>query len=160
MESHSLLIAILVLLCSLIAGISYLLTLQRALKQCAPGSRAMKPGEVWFILVPILGLVWHFAVVMYMTESLRSEFRRIGIPCPEPTLGRNVGLAHSVCSLCLAFLPYVGRLFAWPALFILVGRLFAATFSLVLWIAYWNRIADCSRILDAHQSVAPALPLS
>jgi hypothetical protein len=120
----------------------------------------MKPGEVWFMLVPILGLVWHFAVVMYMTESLRSEFRRIGIPCPEPTLGRNIGLANSVCNLCLVLLPEVGRLFAWPIVFILVGRLFTAIPSLVLWIAYWNRIASYSRILDTHQAVAPASPLS
>jgi hypothetical protein len=159
MDSRSL-VTILGLIFSLIGLISYLLTLQGALRKCAPASRAIKPGEVWLILIPIFGFVWHFVVVMYTTESLRNEFRRIGIPCPEPTLGRNIGLANCVCSLCLAFLPYVGRLFAWPILFILVGRLFAAIFSLVLWIAYWNRIANYSRILDTHQAVAPASPLS
>jgi hypothetical protein len=160
MESQSLLIPILVLVASLIVLISYLSTLQRALKKCAPASRAMKPGEVWFVLIPILGLVWHFVVVMYITESLRNEFRRIEAPCTDPTFGRTIGLAHCVCSLCLVFLPYVGRLLAWPVVFVLLGRFLAAIPSLVLWIAYWNRVTNYSHVLDAHQAIVPALPLS
>ena len=120
----------------------------------------MKPGEVWLLLIPIFGFVWHFVVVMYMTKSLRDEFRRIGTPCPELTVARNIGLANCVCNLCLAFLPDVGRLLAWSIGFILVGRLIAAIPSFVLWIAYWYRIAGYSCILDKHQAVAPASPLS
>jgi hypothetical protein len=159
MESHSLLIAILVLFSSLIVLISYLSTLQRALRKCAPASRAMQPWEVWLMLIPIFGLVWHFVIVMYMTESLGNEFRRIGIPCPEPTFGRYIGFANCLCSLCLVFLPYVGRLLAWPIPPILLGRFLGAFASLVLFIAYWNRIANYSRILDTNQAVAP-VPLS
>jgi hypothetical protein len=159
MESN-LLLAVLVLLVSLIVLISYLSALERALKKCAPASRTMKPGMVWLMLIPVFGFVWHFVIVIDMTESLGNEFRRLGIPCPELTLGRNIGLANCACNLCLAFLPYVGRLLAWPVVFILAGRLLAAIPSLVLWIAYWNRIASYSRILDAHQAAAPASPLS
>jgi hypothetical protein len=158
MERNQLL-AIVVLLVSLLGVISYLLALQRALKECAPASRTMKPGMVWLMLIPVFGFVWHFLIVIEMTESLGNEFRRLGIHCPELTFGRNIGLANCVCNLCLVFLPYVGRLLAWPVVFILAGRLFAAIPSLVLWIAYWNRIANYSRILDA-QAMAPASPLS
>lgn len=159
MEGNSLL-AIIVLLVSLIVGISYLLTLQRALKECAPASRTIKPWTVWLMLIPVFGLVWQFVIVMNLTKSLGNEFRRLGIPCPEATLGRNIGLASCVCYCCLVFLPLVGRLLVCPIFLALVGRLFAAIIGVVLWIAYYNRITDCSHTLGAHQAMAPASPLS
>jgi len=159
MESYALLV-IVVLLVSLIVGVSYLLTLQRALKVCAPTSRTMKPGMVWLMFIPVFGLVWQFVIVMNLTKSLGNEFRRLGIPCPEPTLGRNIGLTNCACSCCLVFLPLVGRLLPFLILLVLLGRLFAAIIGLLTWIAYWNRITDYSRILDAQQAMAPASPLS
>jgi len=159
MGSH-LLVALLELVLSLIVLISYLLTLERALNKCAPASRTMKPGKVWLMLIPVFGFVWHFVIVINMTKSLGNEFRRLGTPRTEANLGQNIGLAHCVCTLCLVSLPLLGSLFACPVFLILLGRLFAAIVILVLWIAYWNRIADSSRILDRHQAVAPASPVS
>ncbi len=44
------------------------------------------------------------------------------------------------------FIPWLGR--------------FAAILGLALWIAYWIKIADHSRVLDANQATDPALPIA
>lgn len=149
MESHPLptLALIITLCCTFVAGILYLLTLQKALKKCAPASRTMKPWKVWLVTVPVFGYVWHLVVVINVAKSLRNEFARLGIPCPEPNLGENIGLAACVCNLCI-HIPI-------PLL-----RGLAAIIGLVLWSAYWIRIAHYSQDLDAQQATTPALPIA
>jgi uncharacterized membrane protein YraQ (UPF0718 family) len=100
----------------------------------------MEPGKVWFLLVPVFGLVWQFIIVVNIAKSLRNEFARLGTPCRESTLGQTVGLLWCVCNCC-ALIPLLGRL--------------AAMVGFVLWIAYWIRIANYSRLLDANQTKTP-----
>jgi hypothetical protein len=130
---------------ALIAVILYLLTLEKALRKCAPGARTMKPGKVWLWLIPVFGLIWQFILVRNIAKSLGSEFARRGIPCPEGTPGQNIGLAMSVCHCCF-FIPWLGRL--------------ATIAGFVLWILYWMRIANYSRILDAHETTTQASPIA
>jgi hypothetical protein len=127
----------------LIPAIFYLLTLQNALNKCAPASRAMDPGMVWLLLIPVFNLIWNFFVVMNIAKSLASEYARRGIPSPEPLPGQPIGLAMSICACC-CIIPVLGML--------------AGLANLVLWVVYWVKIAEYSRILDLPPIVFPAPP--
>ena len=59
----------------LVPAIFYLLTLQKALNRCSPESRAMQPGMVWLLLIPLFNLVWQFFVVINIAKSLVPSFR-------------------------------------------------------------------------------------
>jgi hypothetical protein len=135
------LILILTLFFALIALIFYLLTLERALKKCAPASRTIEPWKVWLTLIPLFGLIWHFVIVVNVAKSLGNEFARLGISCPEWAPGLAIGLAACICD-CGFYLPLVGR--------------YAAVAGFVLWLVYWKRIANYSRDLDANNTIAPA----
>ena len=139
------LVLIVVLWFTALAGVLFLLTLQNALKKCAPASRTMKPGKVWLMLIPVFGFVWQFIIVLNISKSLKNEFARRGMPCSEENPGQATGLAMCVCGCCI-FIPLVGE--------------FVGAAGFVLWIVYWNRIANFSRLLDAHQSIAPASPIA
>jgi hypothetical protein len=127
----------------LIPAIFYLLTLQNALNKCAPTSRAMEPGMVWLLLIPLFNLVWSFIVVMNIAKSLANEYARRGLPCPEPAPGQSIGLAMSICACC-CIIPILGML--------------AGLANLVLWVVYWAKIAEYSRILDVPQIAFPTSP--
>jgi hypothetical protein len=127
----------------LIPAIFFLLTLQNTLSKCAPGFRTMEPGLVWLLLVPLFHLVWNFFVVMAIAKSLANEYARRGIPSPEPLPGQPIGIAMSVC-VCCCIIPLFGAV--------------AALASLVLWIVYWVKVAEYSRLLDALPFPVPMPP--
>ena len=127
----------------LIPAIFYLLTLQNALSKCAPPSRTMEPAMVWLLLIPLFSLIWSFIVVMALAKSIGNEYRRRGIPCPDPLPGQNIGMAMCICGCC-GVIPII-NLLAGPAAF-------------VLWIVYWVKIAEFSRLLDLPSAVMPAPP--
>jgi hypothetical protein len=145
MQSHPLptLALIVILWFTLIALVLFLLALQGVLKKCAPASRTMEPGKVWLWLIPVFGLVWQFIAVMNVAKSLGNEFARLGIPCSQPSPGRAIGLAWCVCNCCI-FIPLLGGL--------------AGMAGLVLWIAYWIRIANFSRLLDERRATTQVIP--
>lgn len=111
--------------------ILFLMTLQRALKQCAPRNRTMEPGQVFLNLIPCFGLVWLFITVNRMSESLRNEFRDRGMRSQED-YGQGVGTTYAVLTVC-TLIPYLGSLIA-------IG-------ALVCWIIYWVKIAGLGREL-------------
>lgn len=127
----------------LIPTIFYILTLQQSLNKCAAASRTMDPGMVWLLLVPFFNLIWNFFVVMGVAKSLGNEYVRRGIPSSESAPGQSVGLAMSICACC-CIIPLLGVL--------------AGLANLVLWIVYWVKIAEYSRILDIPQTAIPTLP--
>jgi hypothetical protein len=127
----------------LIPAIFYLLTLQNALSKCAPMSRTMDPAMVWLMLIPVFHLIWGFFVVMALGNSLGNEFRRRGIPCPDPLPGQSIGMAMCICACC-GIIPLINFL-AGPA-------------TLVLWIVYWVKIAEFSRLLDLPPAAYPPPP--
>ncbi len=47
----------------LVPFVFYCLSLQKALNRCSPECRAMNPGMVWLMFIPLFNLVWHFFVV-------------------------------------------------------------------------------------------------
>lgn len=123
----------------LIPTIFYLLTLQNALKRCAPVARTMEPELVWLSLIPFFSLAWAFFVVSALGKSLGNEFRRRGIPCPDPYPGQSIGMAMAICKCCCII----------PLLNVLA---FIASF--VLWIIYWIKIAGYSEVLGGPTMVS------
>ena len=134
------------LLACLVALIYFLGILQNTLKKCAPVSRTMNPGKVWLVLIPLFGLIWQFYVVLNVADSLENEFARLGIPCRGLKATMAVGVGMCIGSSCVLV----------PVLWI---RDLIEIVTFVLWIAYWGRIVNHSRALDAPAAVAPASPV-
>jgi predicted membrane channel-forming protein YqfA (hemolysin III family) len=120
-------------LIELIAGIFYILSLQKALNRCAPENRAMDPGLIWLLLIPCFNFIWHFFVVINMAKSLGAEFQKRGIT-EEREPGKTIGLVASVLWVC-SLIPFLNYL-CHPA-------------ALVCWIIYWVKIAGFSKKLEA-----------
>lgn len=117
----------------LVPAIFYLLTLQKALNRCSPESRAMQPGMVWLMFIPLFNLVWHFFVVINTAKSLGAEFQKRGM-AEEPAPGKTIGMVMCILACC-GIIPLLGILCS-------VG-------ALVCWIMYWVKIAGYSAKLAA-----------
>ena len=136
-----LLLLLIVALFFLVPAVFYVLTLQRALAKCAPASRTLEPGMVWLSIIPVVSIVVNFFIVFGMAKSLRNEFNLRGIPVADSTPGQAIGLAMSICACC-GVIPILG--------------LIAGAASLVLWILYWLKVAEYSRMLDGKpQQIMP-----
>jgi hypothetical protein len=122
-----------------IPAIFYLLTLSRALEKCSPASRTMQPGMVWLMLIPFFGLIWNFFIVLALANSLGREFPARGVTHFDPEPGKSRGLAMCVCMAC-GIIPVLG--------------IVASLVSLVLWVVYWIKIAEFSRVLDQFPAQA------
>lgn len=131
-----------VLIGLIIVHVFYLLTLQKALNRCSPELRAMQPGLVWLMFIPLFNLVWHFFVVINVAKSLAAEFQKRGIPS-DPAPGKTLGIVTCILQCC-GIIPCIGGFFA-------LG-------GLICWIIYWVTIAGFSRqIATATASAAPPL---
>jgi hypothetical protein len=117
----------------LLPVIFYILTLSRALSKCSVTSITIEPGMLWLLLVPFVNLVWHFFVVIGLAKTLSNEFKMRNIPNMEPMPGQSIGIAMCVCTAC-GIIPVLG--------------IFASLAGFVLWIVYWAKIAEFSRMLD------------
>jgi len=115
--------------------IFFILTLQGALRKCAPQSRTIDPGLCWLFIIPVVNLVVGFIIVLNMAKSLRNEFNLRGMVADaEP--GQGIGIAMCVCACC-SIIPILGAL--------------AALAYLVLWIMYWVKIAEYSKMLEPFE---------
>lgn len=125
--------------------IFYILTLSRLLKKCAIASRVIEPGMLWLLLVPLVGLVFQFFVVLGVAKSLSNEFRSRGMTGVDPRPGWSVGIAMCVFGACEVI----------PVPSVRIISMFA---HFVLWLVYWKRIAEFSGMLDQSPGVG-AIPL-
>jgi hypothetical protein len=125
--------ALIVFAIMLVPAIFYLLTLQKALNRCSPENRAMAPGMVWLMLIPLFNIVWHFFVVINIAKSLGAEFRQRGI-AEEAEPGKQLGLIMCILACC-GIIPLLGVLCSLGAL--------------VCVILYWIKIAGFSAKLAA-----------
>ena len=126
-------LSILIGLIFLIPIIFFILTLQRAFERCAPAHRAMTPGLVWLLLIPLFNLIWNFMVVTNLAKSLEREYRSRNIPAQLES-AKSIGLAWAILSCC-SIIPVLGLL--------------AALAGFVVWIVYWVKIAGLSKALLA-----------
>jgi uncharacterized membrane protein len=136
-----------VLLVSLVVQIFYLLTLQKALSRVSPRNRSMEPGHVWLMFIPCLNIVWGFLIAIRVPDSLKNEFadRRRD---DGSDYGKTIGLAY--CILSLVGNSIGSGIQQIPDLQILgVGiSVFVAVITLALWIVFWVKIANYSKMLE------------
>ena len=137
---HLIIVTLLFGLFFLLPAIFYILTLQKALNKCAPASRTLEPSMVWLLIVPLVNIVFHFFIVFGIAKTLRNEFNRRGALVANPTPGQSIGLPMCICGCC-SIIPILG---------VLAGFAF-----LILWIIYWAKIAEFSRMLDVAPYMAP-----
>ncbi len=106
--------------------IFFLITLQNTMKAIEPENRRMKPSHVWLILIPLVGFVYVFLVVIAIANSCKLQLEKYGIFSEQkPTFA--IGLAWAIC-LVISF--FVKLLFV-P--------------SMILMIIYWVKVADTKK---------------
>lgn len=127
-------IVIFAIIIGLIPVIFYLLTLQNTLKAVSPSNQKMPPGQVWLLLIPLFGIVWHFIIVQRMAESIKAEFDMRGQMPKEDKPAYSVGLAMCICQCC-SIIPFLGWL--------------ASLAYIVLWIIYWVRVSEYKKQLQS-----------
>lgn len=64
---------LLLLLVFLVPALFFLLTQQRTLQKVKPQSRKLLPGLVWLQLIPFLGQIWQFFVIVKLAASVKKE---------------------------------------------------------------------------------------
>jgi hypothetical protein len=57
----------------LIPAVLFLLTQQNTLKAVKPENRFMNPGSVWLQMIPIVGQIWQFFVILRISASIQKE---------------------------------------------------------------------------------------
>ncbi|MEP7318819.1 MAG: hypothetical protein ABI921_08750 [Panacibacter sp.] len=112
----------------IMAGIFFLLTLQNALKTVSPENRAMEPGNVWLLLIPLFNIYYMFIVVNAIAASLNNEYQKFGVIKNEnPTY--NIGIAWCITQIASSILQF----FSIPYLSII---------TLLFWIIYWVKVNE------------------
>jgi len=123
----------------LLPALFYIFALQKVLNKCAAESRTIEPSKIWFYLIPIFNVVFHFFIVLNLTKSLSNELRRRGVRMMDAKPGQTIGLTMCICGV-FKLIPYV-NVVAYVAYFI-------------PWIAYWIQIEKYSRVLDQPPQIA------
>src|SRR5690606_20360778 len=110
----------------LIVWAFYAYTVQGLLKQIAPENRFLEPGQVWFVLVPLVSIYWNFVIAVRVSDSLTNEFfdRKIA---EEENPGRYAGIRYAI--LFLLSIPFSG----------IIGLTFLLL-ALVYFVAYWIKL--------------------
>jgi hypothetical protein len=134
-------IIVILLVLGVIPQIFYLLTMQRTLKAISIENRKIEPDQVWFSLIPLFGLIWNFIMIIRVTDSLQSEFKKRNIHTNEEKPGYSIGITY--CTLfCCAIIPILGSI--------------AAIAGFVCWIIYWVKINTFKTELETRESIERA----
>ncbi|WP_336518205.1 hypothetical protein [Pollutibacter soli] len=51
----------------------------------------MSPEKVWLTLIPFFGAVWHFLVVLNISDSIKAEAKSRSLQLDESRPGFNIG---------------------------------------------------------------------
>jgi hypothetical protein len=120
----------------IIIGLLFALTVRTLLEACAPESRTMQPNSVWWLLVPLVNIVFEFVVVLRVASTLVNEHQRRQRQ-GTPETGKEVGLAACIAGVA-GLVPGLGPI--------------ACVVCLGCWIYYWVLLR---RITNQLQVVAP-----
>ena len=55
---------------AIVAGVFYILNLQKTIAACSKENQAMPPSNVWLILIPLFNIYWQFQAVFKIRDSL------------------------------------------------------------------------------------------
>ncbi len=115
----------------LVISLFFVQTLTKTLYLCRPRNRAMEPAKVWLNLIPGFNVIWFFITVIKVADSLKAEFRERRLYSRD-NFGRTLGIVLGVFSL-LNCGCYIGGMI-----------------PLILFIVYWQKIAEYNRRLAAR----------
>lgn len=116
----------LVIVAAIVVQIMFLLAMSRALKACKPRNREFEPGQVWFVLIPLVGIYFWVMMVLKVPESIANEYEDRGWR-PDGDFGKNIGLWYLITSFV------------------------CGPVGLVLWIMFWLKISKYSKELASRK---------
>lgn len=122
MEGVAVILVVLLILLfigGLIVYIMHLSAMSAALEAIPQPLRKMPPGNVWLTFIPLFGIVWQYIMVAAVSDSIKAEFMRRGVPRDEDRPGYNMGLTSCILWTCRV-IPYIGLI---PALIGIIMRL-------------------------------------
>jgi len=84
----------------------YLLNLQNTVKAAAPENRKLAPGNVWIMIIPLVGTIYSFIAVRKISETIAAEYKSKGqVPDnPKPTL--MTGMSMTICRAVSWFISF------------------------------------------------------
>ena len=148
---------IILLLVFVVIAVLFLLTQQNTLKAVKPENRLMQPGLVWLQLIPLLGQIWQFFVVIRIAGSIRKE---IEFQEGDSILGSSdlrvverlrklptaaIGIAYGILTFTGTFVNLFSTMGSNSPLIPVTGLIILA--GMVCWIIYWVRLAQSRKIL-------------
>jgi hypothetical protein len=110
----------------------FLLNLQRLFKEISAENRKLLPTLLWFAMIPLIGLLWQFFIIIKTAESLRLEFNKRNIQVEEKKPGFWIGLTYCVL-FCCSIIPGLG---------LILGGI-----GLYYWVNYWIKMSDYRKLL-------------
>ena len=139
---------IVLLLVFVIPAIFFLLTQQKTLQAIRPENREMKPGWVWWQLIPGFGQIWQFFVVTRIAKSIGKEnVSKLGDSILEDSQGRmedlnesptfNIGMAYCVLFTLGGIINLSSK--NWSPYWQLIGPIFSFT-GMTCWVIYWVKL--------------------
>jgi hypothetical protein len=80
--------------------------------------RTMEPSNVWFNMIPCVGIVFNFFVFPGLAKSYKAYFDSKG-DTSVADCGEQLGLWYSICTVC-CLIPYLNALAGMAALVLLI----------------------------------------
>jgi hypothetical protein len=145
-------VAFVVLAIYLTIAIFYLLTLQKALNRVSARNRLMEPGMVWLMLVPLFNEVWQFFVAIRLPDSLKAEFQERNRD-DGSNYGKTIALTRACIAIANIFLSIGANILTLAlnepemSLAMSIPANILGLVNLVLFIVFWVKIANYSRML-------------
>ena len=130
--NSNVLVQIILLLAFVIPLIFFLRILQSILKIISPENRKMSPGNVWFIIIPFLGILWQFIVVQKIAKSVKAECKKLNIHIRGKMPTYAFGLSYCI-SYILFFIP--------------ITKTIGALVVLITWCIYWIKVYQYKKLL-------------
>lgn len=123
----------------------YIKTLHSTLKVISIQNRSIAPYSVWLLFIPYFNLIWHFIVVIKMSESIKAEADSRNLLIYKGHPGKSIGI--TMCVLCCLSLI---------TSFIHLSHFIDLFFNLIkvscfiCWIIYWIKINDYKKLITIH----------
>lgn len=124
----------------IILGFFYIQTLASAMQMVSEENRKIAPASMWLLLIPFFNFVYHFIAVNRLGESIGLELRKRGVYHSENKPGYGIGIAAGVLNIASILPDTIGIL--------------STIASLVCWIIYWVKIANCKNLLVQNPQIA------
>lgn len=112
----------------------YLRVVESTLQEISPVNRKIKPGQVWWVLLPLYGFFYHFKVVLRLRDSLQAEAESRHLDFKNSTSVHYTGLAMCVLGI----------------LMLIPGLLFLLAPALICWVVFWLKTASYRKVLTEN----------